>query len=61
VINVQYDTKRPGPFTKTVTISSNGKTPNKTITIKGTVQPAEQSESTVPVKKENTSAPLEKQ
>lgn len=61
VINVQYDTKRPGPFTKTVTISSNGKSANKVITIKGTVQPAEPAENTMPVKKENTSAPLEKQ
>ncbi|HEX5003002.1 MAG TPA: DUF1573 domain-containing protein [Bacteroidia bacterium] len=61
VINVHYDTKRPGPFTKTVTISSNAKSATKVITIKGTVQPAEQSEGTMPVKKENTAAPLEKQ
>jgi hypothetical protein len=61
VINVQYDTKRPGPFTKTVTITSNGKTANKVITIKGTVQPAESQESTMPVKNQNTAAPLEKQ
>jgi hypothetical protein len=61
VINVQYDTKRPGPFTKTVTISSNGKTASKVITIKGTVQPAEPAENTMPVKKDNTTAPLEKQ
>jgi Protein of unknown function (DUF1573) len=61
VINVVYDTKRPGPFTKTVTISSNGKTASKVITIKGTVQPAEPAENTMPVKKENTAAPLEKQ
>jgi hypothetical protein len=60
VINVQYDTKRPGPFTKTVTITSNAKTENKVITIKGVVESAEQSESTVPVKKENTSGPVEK-
>lgn len=61
VINVQYDTKRPGPFTKTVTISSNAKSANKVITIKGTVSPAESQESTMPVKSNNTSAPLEKQ
>lgn len=60
VINVQYDTKRPGPFTKTVTITSNAKTENKVITIKGVVESAEQSESTVPVKKESTSGPVEK-
>jgi hypothetical protein len=46
---------------KTVTISSNGKTASKVITIKGTVQPAEPAENTMPVKKENTAAPLEKQ
>jgi archaellum component FlaG (FlaF/FlaG flagellin family) len=40
VIKVTYDTKRPGGFTKTVTINSNAKTPQKVITIKGTVQPA---------------------
>lgn len=59
-INVVYDTKRPGPFTKTITISSNAKTPSKVITIKGVVQPAGQAEDQMPVKKENTAAPLEK-
>jgi hypothetical protein len=37
-IKVTYDTKRLGGFTKTVTISSNSKTPEKVITIKGTVK-----------------------
>ena len=59
-INVQYDTKRPGPFTKTVTINSNAKSATKVITIKGTVSPAEQTEDQTPVKKDNSSAPLEK-
>ena len=59
-INVQYDTKRPGPFTKTVTINSNAKTPTKVITIKGVVSPAEQTEDQTPVKKDMNSAPLEK-
>jgi hypothetical protein len=40
VIKVTYDTKRAGNFTKTVTIHSNAKTPEKTITIKGHVEPA---------------------
>lgn len=40
VIKVTYDTKRAGNFTKTVTINSNSKTPEKVITIKGMVQPA---------------------
>lgn len=59
-INVQYDTKRPGPFTKTVTISSNAKSATKVITIKGTVEPAEQSDNQAPVKKESAVSPLEK-
>ena len=38
IINVKYDTKRPGPFTKTVTINSNAvNEPTKIVTIKGTV------------------------
>jgi hypothetical protein len=59
VINVQYDTKRPGPFTKTVTVSSNGKTAEKVLTIKGTVESKEQTESGTPVKKDNSMAPKE--
>ena len=59
-INVQYDTKRPGPFTKTVTINSNAKSATKVITIKGTVTPAENTEDQTPVKKDMSSAPLEK-
>ena len=38
-IKVTYDTKRPGNFTKTVTVYSNAKTPEKVITIKGFVEP----------------------
>jgi len=37
-IKVTYDTKRPGTFTKTVTINSNAKDPVKVITIKGYVR-----------------------
>ncbi len=59
-INVQYDTKRPGPFTKTVTIASNAKSASKVITIKGTVLPAEQADDQMPVKKESAVSPLEK-
>jgi hypothetical protein len=40
VIKVHYDTKRVGSFEKTVTVSSNGKTPSKTLKIKGTVKAA---------------------
>lgn len=59
VINVHYDTKRPGPFTKTVTITSNAKTASKMITIKGTVESKEQTESGTPLKKDNGLSPKE--
>lgn len=39
VIKVKYDTKRVGPFSKSVTLQSNATTsPTKTIRIKGTVE-----------------------
>jgi len=44
-VKVTYDTKRAGNFTKTVTITSNTKTPIKVITIKGIVQAAVTEES----------------
>ena len=40
VIKVHYDTKRVGSFEKTITVASNGKTPSKTLRIKGNVKPA---------------------
>ena len=41
VIGVKYDTNRPGPFTKTVTVTTNSATtPTKVLTIKGDVKPA---------------------
>ena len=52
VIKVSYDTKRVGPFTKTVTIESNAKTNPKMLTIKGVVEATETStDQTVPLKK----------
>ena len=36
-IQVHYDINRVGPFTKTVTVSSNAKTPNEALKIQGTV------------------------
>ncbi len=62
VVKVHYDTKRPGAFTKTVTIESNAKTNPKVITIKGLVENAEEnaSEQTMPFKKTQDGAtPLE--
>ncbi|HNR19424.1 MAG: DUF1573 domain-containing protein [Bacteroidetes bacterium] len=59
VINVHYDTKRSGPFTKTVTITSNAKTASKVITIKGTVETKEQTDSGTPLKKDSGLSPKE--
>jgi hypothetical protein len=40
IIGVRYATDRIGPFTKTVTVTSNAEgTPSKVLTIKGTVLP----------------------
>ena len=40
-ITVKYDTKRPGPISKSVTITTNASNePSKVIRIKGTVGPA---------------------
>lgn len=38
VIRVKYDTNRPGPINKSVTITSNAKTPTKVLRIKGNVE-----------------------
>jgi hypothetical protein len=61
VIKVTYDTKRAGNFTKTVTVTSNAKTPSKVLTIKGKVEPAPVEE-TFPSngKKDDGATPLEK-
>lgn len=37
VIKVHYDTHRVGPFTKTVTVTSNAKNENETLKITGTI------------------------
>ena len=62
VIKVSYDTKRVGPFTKTVTIESNAKSNPKMISIKGVVEATENAaEQTVPLKKSDEGAtPLAK-
>jgi len=60
VIKVTYDTKRPGGFTKTVTVTSNAKTPQKTITIKGTVQPVSPDAFPVGKKEDAGAIPYEK-
>ncbi len=60
-INVNYDTKRPGPFTKTVTVMSNAKTATKVLTIKGVVKSQEQTEDLMPIRKDGGMSPLENQ
>lgn len=50
-ITVKYDTSRPGPFNKQVTITSNAvNTPSKVVKIKGTVKakPVTETEATPP-------------
>ena len=50
-INVQYNAANPGGFNKSITITSNAKTPSKVIYIKGTVEA--QSDQTTPEKPAN--------
>lgn len=59
MIHVKYDTKRVGPFTKTVTVTSNAKTGTKMLTIKGTIMSQEETENQSPVKKAGMMTPLE--
>ncbi len=40
-VKVGYNTRLVGPFTKTITVYSNASNPIVTLTIKGTVSPAE--------------------
>ena len=59
IIKVNYDTKRVGAFTKTITLNSNAKTDTKVLTIKGVVEASEENnEQAMPIKK-STGLPLE--
>lgn len=59
-ITVKYDTKRPGPINKSVTISSNAVNgAEKVVRIKGTVEPGSDSPAS-PVKEQSPMAPVEK-
>ena len=51
VINVQYNAANPGGFNKSITITSNAKSPTKVLYIKGTVEA--QSDQTTPDKAPN--------
>jgi len=54
VIKVKYDTNRSGPINKSVTITSNAKTPTKVLRIKGNIIVAQ----TAPVKEVPLAAPV---
>lgn len=56
VIKVKYDTNRPGPINKSVTITSNAKTPTKVLRIKGNIEIAQ----TSPEKQVPSAAPVAK-
>lgn len=57
-IKVKYDTSRQGQFNKQVTVTSNAKTPNKVLNIRGNVKAAPQTE-TVPVNQPAGSSALQ--
>lgn len=59
IIKVHYDTNRIGAFSKTVTITSNAKTPTKVISIKGVVEAAPKDQTTPYKKTEDAGIPLE--
>ena len=58
VIKVNYDEKRVGPYTKSITITSNAKTSPKIVKVKGKVIPDESNNS--PILKHSGSAPIVK-
>ena len=47
-IQVRYDTKRIGPFTKTITLTTNEGSDKRVLRIKGKVNPAPKEEEAVP-------------
>ena len=58
-IGVNYDTKRTGPFTKTITLTTNASKSPVILTIKGNVSPPPKPAQT-PEKKTTDGAPLER-
>lgn len=58
-IKVKYDTNRPGPIYKTVTVMSNAKSGNVVLTIKGNVNP-KPAEEALPANPVPAGAPVEK-
>lgn len=60
VIKVHYDTKRPGPISKQVTVTSNSKSGQVVLKIVGTVEPQPVEEPFPTEKKPTVGSPLEK-
>lgn len=58
VMKINYDEKRVGPYTKSITITSNAKTSPKIVKVKGKVIPDETNNS--PILKHSGSAPIVK-
>ena len=57
VIEVRYDTKRVGPFTKTITLTTNEEGPKRVLTIKGKVLKSEKEKDAIPKKKPSVLSP----
>ena len=55
---INYDEKRVGPYTKSITITSNAKTSPKIVKVKGKILPSETNNS--PVLKPSMGAPIVK-
>ena len=58
VMKINYDEKRVGPYTKSITITSNAKTSPKIVKVKGKILPSETNNS--PVLKPSQGAPIVK-
>lgn len=58
IMKINYDEKRVGPYTKSITITSNAKTSPKIVKVKGKILPSETNNS--PVLKPSMGAPIVK-
>jgi len=58
VMKINYDEKRVGPYTKSITITSNAKTSPKTVKVKGKIIPVESKNT--PILKPSGGAPVVK-
>ena len=58
IMKINYDEKRVGPYTKSITITSNAKTSPKIVKVKGKILPSETKNS--PILKPSMGAPIVK-